>query len=266
MEAVKTTPAPRRAPRPRPEAGARYIYGVVRASERPLQLGPIGISGGEVHTIDSAGLSAVVSQLTIQGPILALRKNLAPHHQVLMEVMKGQTILPLRFGHLATSPRAVAQFLDQHAERFVELLALVEGCCEMSLRVSLNAVSPFEWIVSRHADLAQLRDECFGGGNQPGHNEKLRMGRLFEACLVREREAHEQRVLEPLERLSRRILRRPVGKETLLLDAAILVRETARPSLEQGIEKLVGAFGDDLLFSLAGPTPPFSFTNVTEER
>lgn len=256
---------PGRAPVKTRVAGAQYVYGVLRASERDLELGSLGIDGEEVRTVTAGRLAAVVSHLALRGPILALRKNMAPHHQVLLEVMRSRAVLPLRFGHVASSPKAVARFLEQHGERLLESLSLVEGCCEMTLRVSLKAVNPFEWIVARHAELSRLRDELFAPGASPGHQDKLRLGRLFEACLARERESHEQRILVPLERLCRQTLQRPVVKESVLLDVAMLVRHEDRDLLELRLEELASGFGEEILFNLVGPNPPFSFTDVDKE-
>src|SRR5262245_24156226 len=93
---------------------ARYLYGLIRTAE-DRDFGAIGIphqrGPGRVYTLRVDSLGAVVGDLGPCRKVLPLRKNLEPHWQVLREVMKTTTIVPMTFGHVARSEAEIVRAL-----------------------------------------------------------------------------------------------------------------------------------------------------------
>jgi hypothetical protein len=88
----------------------RYLYGLIRTKD-DVDYGAIGLahegSPGRVHTVLVDSMGAVVSDFASGGRLLPLRRNLEPHNQVIREVMKGTTVIPMTFGHVARSDEAI---------------------------------------------------------------------------------------------------------------------------------------------------------------
>lgn len=266
-EAKAKGPAKARARRDGRTETPRYVYGILRTPEQALDLGPIGLSEAPVELIAVAEVAAVVSDFRGACPIPVLRRNLEPHHRVLSAVMSRQTILPLTFGHVVLGDRAVRQFLRESLPRFRSVLKELDGCLEMSLRVSLQGESPFAHVVKRYPELAELRDRVFrvAPGEAPSREEMISLGREFAACLEREREAQIERMLGQLRGKVRQSAVRPPGRESVVADLALLVPRPDRLALEDRVMAVADTYGPEFLFELRGPYPPHSFVQLDME-
>jgi hypothetical protein len=78
-----------------------YIYCIIESQE-PLLFGAVGIGGrgDDVYTVSFQDIGAVVSKSPVKKYPVA-RENLIPHEQVIEEVMKTHTVLPVRFATIA---------------------------------------------------------------------------------------------------------------------------------------------------------------------
>ncbi len=148
----------------RHESG-RYLYAITDAVEHPV-CGDIGINGAAVYTVPQGPVTAVVSDIT-EKRIRPERKNLVAHNAVVKRLMEETTVLPVAFGTIAGSPKAVREILKKNSDTFVEQLDRVRGKVEMGLRVAFDVPNIFEYIVNRQPELAAMRDSVLGKQHGP---------------------------------------------------------------------------------------------------
>ncbi|MEM7134243.1 MAG: GvpL/GvpF family gas vesicle protein, partial [Chloroflexota bacterium] len=101
-----------------------------------------------VHTLRVGDIGAIVSPHARCRRVLPRRKNLAPHNQVLGEVMKTTTIVPMTFGHVAQSEEAIRTVLERHQAAIRAELARVKGCVEMSVVMRWDVENIFAHLVT----------------------------------------------------------------------------------------------------------------------
>ena len=91
----------------------RYLYGVIRTTEEE-NLGEIGIGDRDnnVYTMPFKDVAAVVSNISSK-KIRPERKNLASHNNVIRDVMKKRTLLPMAFGHISPNGTHIKSFLPK---------------------------------------------------------------------------------------------------------------------------------------------------------
>lgn len=243
-----------------------YLYGLIQASDE-LDFGPIGLEydgrPAPVHTLRVGGIAAVVSPHARCRKVMPRRKNLAPHNQVLGEVMKTTTIVPMTFGHVADSEDAVRTVLERHEPIIRAELARVEGCVEMSVLMLWDVENIFAHMVESDAELRAMRDELFAGGRQPSHEQRFRLGELFEQHHKRERARLRARLVEALTPVARSIKEETPRVMEQVVKLALLVERDEVERLSEHVERVAAVLGSEYAFEVAGPWAPFSFVGLS---
>ena len=245
-----------------------YVYGFVRAADAP-DLGCIGLAGdaaaARVYAIASGHVAAMVSDYQGRGRIMALRKNLDPHERVIRETMRCTTILPAAFGHVARDAAQVAAMLRRHAPSLTRELARLDGKVEMSVRVAWDVDNIFSHLVSRHPELATLRDRIFAGGRQVDAGEKIELGRLFEERREAGRADVVHRVTDALRLFASDAHVSRVHGEKAAADLAFLVD---RGDIQRFRDRVLAVAADwpaEYAFQCGGPWAPFNFVRLDIE-
>jgi hypothetical protein len=241
----------------------RYLYAITDAVEPPA-CGEIGINGAPVYTIPEGSIAAVVSDIT-EKRIRPERRNLVSHHAVVKRLMEEITVLPVAFGTIAASPKAVRAILQENNETFVEQLNRVRAKVEMGLRVALDVPNIFEYFVNRHPQLAQLRDSLLGKQHGPTPNDKIELGRLFDRLLAEDRERYTEMVLKVLARRCADIRQIQPREEREVMHLACLVNRDAKQGFEDGVFEAATRFDNNFAFDFNGPWAPHHFVSVALE-
>ncbi len=241
----------------------KYLYAIVDESG-DRTYGLIGVNGGVVHTLSHGSVAAVVSDIADKR-IRPERKNLAAHHAVVKRLMEDTTVLPVAFGTIADSPKAVREILKKNSDTFVEQLDRVRGKVEMGLRVAFDVPNIFEYIVNRHPELAALRDSVLGKQHGPSQLDKIELGRLFDRLLAEDRERRTEAVVEVLAPHCVDIKQNQPREEREVMHLACLVDRDAQKGFEDGVFEAAKRFDDHFAFDFNGPWAPHHFVDVALE-
>lgn len=114
-----------------------YTYAFLETPTTVLDL-PMGI-GDRVLLISHAGLSAIVEPEVfldlLQNDDKRLIQAILSHDQVICELFRKTTILPLRFGTVFPSKESLLTHLKTHAEEHLKKLRQLKGKAEYSLKL-----------------------------------------------------------------------------------------------------------------------------------
>ncbi len=243
----------------------RYLYGLIRATE-DRDFGCIGlVHDGKpcrVYTLRLDSIGAVVSDYPARETVPPLRKNLEPHHRVIREVMKTATIVPMTFGHVAGSERAIIRVLRRNRTRILAEIDRLDRKVEMALKVKWDVDNIFDYVVSADPDLAAFRDQVFGRSSAPSQAEQIELGRMFEERLTRDREEHTERVVEMFRSCSTDVKVNPPKGEKMVMDLSFLVDRDGVKSFEERVYQVAGMFPAQYTFDFNGPWAPFNFVDL----
>ena len=238
-----------------------YLYAIADATEHQPDYGKIGINGAAVYVISQGSIAAVVSDIS-EKRIRPERKNLAAHNNVIKRLMEETTVLPVAFGTIAESNKALLKTLKENRHTFAEQLNLVRGKVELGLRVNLDVPNIFEYMVNRHQELADLRDAVIGKQHGPSQTDKIEMGRLFDHLLTQDREQHAETVMEVLSPRCVEIKQNPSREEKEVMHLACLVERGAQKNFEDGVFDAAKQFDNNFSFDFNGPWAPHHFVSV----
>jgi hypothetical protein len=242
--------------------GGIYLYAVVRGSE-DRKLDVTGIHDGEVYMLAQDDLTAVVSDMSEVGKLRPERRHLAAHQRVLTHLVEEHdVVLPVAFGTVPESKKAVQDLLSRYKDDLIDQLQRVEGKVEMGLRVVIDAPNIFEYFVSKNSELKQARDEVFNSNNEPTREEKIDLGQKFESILSKNREECAKKVESTLAEYCSEIRQNRCRNEQELARVACLIEKDKTDVFVNAVSKAAEQFEDDYVFDYNGPVPPYNFVEV----
>lgn len=254
-----------------------YLYAVVPADAPEIPGGVAGIDGAPVRLLRAGGLAAVVSELPASeygeaaldartAELAWVGERGAAHEAVLLWLADRGPVLPLTLFSLHAGPERVRALLEGEGERFRRGLARVAGRREWGVRLWRVDARVAEHLDELSPRLRELAAEIAAAA--PGRQFLLRKkaaGLRAEELRAVGADAARQAyaALAPLAAEARALpLTGRGGDEgrALVLDAALLVDETAFPAFQRGVTEAAhrwGAAGFELEFT--GPWPPYHF-------
>jgi hypothetical protein len=242
-----------------------YLYGFVRTDE-DLDFGDIGLDHdgkpARVHTLRSGPIAAIVSERSAKEKVLPLRKNLAPHNNVIREVMKRTTIIPMAFGHVARSDDDVLRALRRNEAHILAEVERLWAKVEMGLKVKWDVDNIFQHLIGLDPELSAFRDQLFGRSSPASQAEKIELGRMFEDRLAKEREREVERVTEAFRADVAEVRVNPPKGEKIVMDVAFLIDSEEAKSFEEKICKIAAAYPAQYIFDYSGPWAPFNFVEL----
>ena len=156
------------------EKEGKYIYCIIETKQE-RNFGPIGIGqrGNEVLTIGYDDLSMVVSNYPI-AKITANKENMLTHQKVIEEVMKEfDSVLPVRFGTIASTADEIRNLLDRRYREFKTALRDMDHKIELGVKgIWKNMDAIFKEIVEKNEAIKNLKEalEERNKTDTPGQN------------------------------------------------------------------------------------------------
>ena len=254
------------------EQEGKYIYCIIGTSQE-RNFGPVGIGerGDEVLTIGYDDLSMVVSNHAMT-KFVVNRENMLSHEKVIEEVMKEfDSVLPVRFGTVASGADEIRNLLDRRYREFKNLLRDVDHKVELGVKALWkNMHTIFKEIVRENQGIKRLREKA---GPRSGKKRalsvkvpletKVEMGKLVENALQKKKDEEAEKIVEALRRPAVDYrLNRTISDE-MFLNAAFLVDKGREKEFDNIMEDLNEGGKERIRFVYAGPLPPYNFVNLT---
>jgi hypothetical protein len=246
------------------ESTRKYLYCVIQ-SKQPQTFGARGVAGPDypIHTLHYRGLAAVVSDspaATYEGT----RQNMTAHMRVLEEVMREQTILPLKFNSLsATAGDVSGKLLKPAYEELLARLASVAGRVEMGVKAFWREDVLYREIVAANEDIRRLRDRIAGRSPDATYKERIKLGEMVEKALIAKRERESELMLARLRPHAEDIRIREPASERMALNVALLLKSSEQAAFEESLTALDREEGQRMMLKCVGPAPLYNFIQLT---
>lgn len=256
-------------PKPGTRTG-KYVYCIIRSAQFSegtsaptfTTLG-MGERGDVVHTVHFMDMAAMVSD-TPNVEYEESRRNMMAHTLVLEEVMRQYTILPVRFGTVASSAEAIQeQVLKRRYGELISTFEEVANRVELGVKAFWYEEAIFREIVEERPPIRHLRDSLMGRSAEETYYERIRLGEMIEAALSKKRDEDSEKILERLRPLVYKTRAHKAITDKMVLNAAFLVNRDRESEFDQAIEELDTEMSKRLMFKYVGPVPPYNFVNIT---
>jgi hypothetical protein len=242
--------------------GSTYLYAVTAGAEEK-DFGPMGLYDSDVHTINDGEVTAVVSEIPIDGKLRPERRHLAAHQSVLSHLVEeADVVLPVSFGTVADSAEAIRNLLARYKPDLLKQIKRVQGKVEMELRVVYDVQNVFEYVITQHPELREMRDSVFDSKHEPSRDEKIELGQLFERLLNEDRERYTKKVTKALSSRCSEIKENKCRNEQEIMRLSCLISKDEKEAFETALAEVADTFDDNFAFEHAGPYPPYNFIEI----
>jgi hypothetical protein len=226
--------------------------------------GPLGVGarGDEVLSIGYDDLSMVVSNHSIAG-CAANRENLIAHQRVI-ERMMGEfaSVLPVRFGTIASGADEVRNLLDRRRREFKRRLADMDHKVELGVKGFWRDMSAvYDGLLRENPSLRQRKEALARNGDRD-LRAKIELGRLVKRMLEEKKQTLAEELVGRLHHSSYdHTLNKTLGDE-MFINAAFLVGRGREKEFDNIMDDLSEEYGERMKFLYSGPLPVFNFVNL----
>ncbi len=246
------------------EKEGKYIYCIIATSQE-RNFGPIGIGnrGDEVSTIGYDDLSMVVSGHPMT-KFVVNRENMLAHEKVIEEVMKEfDSVLPVRFGTIASNADELRSLLDRRYREFKNLLRDMDHKIELGVKgIWKNMDVIFKEVVDENKAIKRTKEDIQNDKNKKNIQAKMEVGKMVEKALEKKKEKEAERIVDALRRTAFDYkLNKTVGDE-MFMNAAFLVDKGREKEFDNIMDDLNNEYKNRIKFMYAGPLPVFNFVNI----
>jgi len=234
----------------------KYLYCILEGTElEPINLSGIG-SDSQIYTISYKDLLAVVSD-TEKFIFDPTHENALAHEEVISEVMKSTTVVPMSFGNVFNSEEDIKVLLESVYDEIKDVLKKVAGKIELGVKAFWDYDEIMKEIKAENQELANLE--------QADYQFQMRIGQEV-AQLVDEKKAYYiTEIIEPLNELAIASKENRTVGDRMILNAAFLIERDVEEEFDVKVNEIYERFKDELKFKYTGPWPPYNFINIKLE-
>ena len=246
------------------EKEGKYIYCIIGTSQE-RNFGPIGIGGrgDDVLTFGHNDLSMVVSSHPIT-KFVVNRDNMLAHQKVIEEAMKEfDSVLPVRFGTIASNADEIRNLLGRRYREFKNALRDLDHKVELGVKgVWRDMEIIFKEIAEENKEVRMAKEEIQNGGNKKNIQAKIEVGKLVEEALAEKKEKEAEGIVDTLRRTAFEYkLNKTIGDE-MFMNAAFLVDKGREKEFDNIMDDLSEKYNERVKFMYVGPLPVFNFVNI----
>lgn len=238
-----------------------YVYGITR-SGHPLRVRDrrgVGPEPPPLRVVKGGRLAAVVSDAPED--LRPKRRDLEAHEAVLESLMADGTVLPMRFGALASDDESVRQELDERAGWYGERLDGLDGRREVNVKAFHHEQAALSELLRTNPELREANETLRAAGGDQG--SQIDFGERVLSALENVRARDAAQVLAVL---------RPYAAEEFqgppvdggFLNVSFLVDEDRLDDLRAAVEEVGRRAADVVELRMSEPLPPYSFVTPAE--
>ena len=246
------------------EKEGKYIYCII-GTKQERNFGPVGIGGrgDEVLTISYDDLSMVAGNCPMS-KLEVSRQNLLAHEKVIEEVMKEfDSVLPVRFGTIASGADEIRNLLDRRCREFKTALRDMEHKIELGVKgIWKNMDVVFKEIVEENKDIEKMKEKLQNDKGKKNIQAKMEIGKMVAQSLERKKEKEAEKIVDTLRRtVVNYKLNKTMGDE-MFMNAAFLVVKGREKEFDNIMDDLSEEYKNRVKFMYAGPLPVYNFVSI----
>jgi hypothetical protein len=247
-----------------------YIYCLIGNSEEGRFACPaIGGRGDEVYSISYQDVAAVVSASPVMKYPIS-RENTLTHQKILEELMNDFTVLPVKFGTVASSKngscateRIREEVLKVRYEELKNLLLKMDGKTELGLKAFwVDMKTIFQEIVDENIEVKKLRQKLISKPTIQPFGEKATLGEMVKDALERKKAQEEKDILNVLKNACADWRSNKVFGDEMITNSSFLVEKSEVGQFDGLVDGFGTTYDGRTKFKYVGPMPPINFAEL----
>ncbi len=242
------------------ENKGKYIYGILSNGEEK-SFGEIGIDKEEVYCINFKDISAVVGDSALK-TYEVTREKLLAHEQVIGEVMKAHTIIPMTFGTVAKDEKDVENMLDRMYVDFKQVLQRIENKLQIDVKAIWNKDVIYTGILREDEGIRRLSEKASKKPADKTYDEKVELGKKVMSAVDNKKEEYIKEITEALSTYIEYSQQNKLKDDKMIMNTSFLVAKSKEQEIYKKLDELDEKYGEDVQVIAVGPLPPYSFSHI----
>jgi len=237
----------------------KYFYGIIKSENRE-SFGKIGISNGEVYTIQSKDVCAAVSDISENYEVGI--EEVKIHEKTLLKIMETLAIIPISFGIIAKDEAEIKNILKRARMKFKNTLEKIDNKLQINVKISWDKAI-LRTILEENEEIRTLSKEAKEKADQ---SLKIELGRKVKSALDDRKNEYMKNIQDALKGLSDGFQENKIIDQNTVMNASFLVDKKREQEFYDKLEELEKKYEKKLEFLGVGPLPPYNFTKIEVKR
>jgi len=247
-----------------------YIYCIIGDGEgRKFACPAIGSRQDEVYSISYQDVAAVISASAVMKYPIS-RENTMAHQKVLEELMNDFTVLPVKFGTVASgkdgfcaAERIREEVLKVRYEELKNLLLKMDAKIELGLKAFwVDMKTIFQEIVDENDEIKKLRRKLISKPVSRPFGEKATLGEMVKDALERKKAKEEKDILNVLKKACVDQCSNRIFGDEMITNSSLLVEKSRAEEFDGLVDELAATYNGRMKFKYVGPMPPINFVEL----
>lgn len=236
-----------------------YGYGIIRADSLGVELLKSGSEQEHLCLIVEGGLGMLCAKIEDDSKVTATRESMSRYTEILCQVIKHVTVIPLRFGTLFDQEEEIQKILKKEKTRYLKLLANLDNKIEVELKVWWKKES-FQETMMKNKRLGRWKKALERGEGQ--NYDIVEFGKAIMEAADYERKELEKSFLATLRPLAAQWVVKDPMDEFQAFDGVYLVERQKEENFDQAVGTLYEKYSATMIFKYTGPWAPHHFVDV----
>jgi len=242
---------------------ARYIYGIIEASEEKL-FNLCGIvADEEVYTISCYDISAVVMDSPFVDYTLLPKdqcaRYLLAHQQIIEKIMDSYTIIPMKLGTYAFNIREVEKILLKGYTMFKDIFSKINNKIEIDVVATWNDLNSVIKEIGEEKEVKELKEKLMSKPDGVSVEDQVKIGGLIKNILDKKREKIAFEIGDASAKVSIESKAHGLMDDRMILNTAFLIGKEKKTEFESRLDELNKLYNEKINFRCVGPLPTYSF-------
>ncbi|MEH7334356.1 GvpL/GvpF family gas vesicle protein [Neobacillus drentensis] len=237
-----------------------YVFCAISEKE-PKKFGKVLFNDldNDVYTIHHQNIAMVVAR--VDGEVLPDRNNLFAHQQVISEIIKDYSLIPMSFGNVFHSEEDVLLITKHMHDEFEKLFTHLENKIEVGLKV----IAKKEWLkeeMNNNPMLKKLKDSKIDITNPASFYDQIQIGEHAQNFVLGLEYEVEKEIYHSLLELAAAGKQNATIPGKTLLNAAFLVDRDMEEAFDKRVNDLFELWKEKVDFKYTGPWPAYNFVDI----
>ena len=239
----------------------QYIYCIIPTNQES-NFGPIGIDSEEVLTIGYDNLPIVVSSHPLD-KVVVNKENMLIREKVIERVMVDYySVLPVRFGTVASTADEVRNLLGRRHREFESKLNEMDHMVELGVKGLWKNMDIIYKEIEEDNKNIKTEKEKIQNSNGTAKEAKIGIGKMVETALNQKKEDEAYEIVDQLRRMAYDVKLNKTTGDEMFMNASFLVSRGREKEFDNVMDDLSDEYKDRIKFLYAGPLPVFNFANI----
>lgn len=203
-----------------------------------------------------------------------VEKNIRLHEKVIEEIMKGQTVLPFKFGTVFENEANVEKLLRENNPEFKAVLASLDGKEEWGLKIYCDSECFKNALCMENERIKKKDKEITTAGKGKAYFLKKKKDEIIKDIIIEKiseytKDCFERLKVSAVDTRINNILPKEITEkqDDMVLNAAFLINNKQVKGFENILAYLKTKYTDKgLIFDCTGPWPPYNFCSPLNKK